>query len=188
MNTVTTERPVKPFAQSTRLFLLNLMAQRRKLIINGENRSERKSSLEAIRIISAQLNAYEYSTDISMARFFINHYNTIAGILPGKGSGCHQSRMSELFKIYNQAVIITSRTMKTYSYYRVTNDHGEAFVKTSDSDCTIISLSYEGRPEIKTFETSFKRYNGDVIVEISREIFQDGVRKVIDQLKRSLGL
>ena len=168
--------------------MLNLIAQRRKLLITGESRVQKRTALEAIQSIEPYLLAYQYN-DANMARFIVNHYHSIALILPGEGSSCHQARMNELLNIYNSAVVInTEAKMKRYNYYQVTNEHAEAWIKTSVSDCTLFSLSYEGKVEIRQYDTSFKRFNSDVIVEITKDYFIKGCQKVMEQIVKSVGL
>ena len=164
------------------------MAQRHKLLIKGESRIEKRMANDAVETVSRYLNAYEYN-DTTMARFFINHFTTISLIAPGKGSSCHEAQFNKLLQLYNKAVVInTQETMKKYSYYRVSNEHAEGYIKTSISDCIVASLNYEGKAEIRSFETSFKRFNGDVVVEISRDDFRTGFRKVVEHISKAAGL
>jgi hypothetical protein len=150
---------------------------------------EKRNAYDAIKIIDRQLSTYGYHADADMARFIKNHYDTISMMIPGEGSGSHKSRMSELLNIYNKAVAINSMIpMNKYSYYRISNENAEGFVKTSNINCFIVSLTYEGKVDIKQYDTCFKRFNGDVVVEITLDQFKDGARKVADQLIKILGL
>lgn len=168
--------------------MLSLVSQRRALIFKGESRVEKRTAIEAYEIIERYLNAYEYN-DVQMARFFCDHYTTISLMLPGEGSSCHQSRLNTLLKLYNKAVAINTqiKNMK-YNYYRVTNEHGEGYIRSSENECTIGSFSFDGKAEIRRFDTNFKRFSGDVIVEITYSDFIDGFRKVVNAISKAIGL
>jgi hypothetical protein len=179
----------KSFAQTSKAFILSLIAQRRRLLFIGESKIEKDNAYDAIKIIDRLLDAYEFASDESMARLVHNHYNTIAQILPGKGSACHKSRLKALMNIYNQAIIInTSKSMKEFTFYRVTNDNGEEFIKTNLIKCHVLKITYSGKIDVKEFDTNYKRFNGDVIVEITQEQFKEGARRIANQLMRNLGL
>lgn len=179
---------VKTFSHAARKFLLNLIAQRRKLTITGQGRIQKKMATEAIGLIHPYLVSYNYS-DAQMARFITTHFNTIMLILPGKGSSCHESRLKEMMKIYDQALQInTNKEMIKYTYYRVSSDHGEGYIKTSQSSCSVASLRFDGKAEIRQYDAMYKRFNGEVTAEITADKFREGCRKVLDVLKKDLGL
>lgn len=176
----------KQYVTIARDFLLDLIAQRRRARVAGERKVHRSASLQACGIIEAQLTNYQY-TNKTLAQFIIAHFNTIQLLVPGTGSENNSKYTIELMKIYNQALIInTDPLKKRYSYYLVANDFGESYVKNSSADCTIAKLGYDGRAEFIQYETSFKKYPGDTPVEITQRDYEDGVRKVLAQLRKDL--
>lgn len=178
----------KPFAKSAKDFITKLIAQRNRLIKEDKSRISKYSALQVIDFLNVHLNCYNYS-DGGMARFIVNHFSKIQLIVPGEGSGSHEQCMNDLLKIYNQAVVINSElSMKKFTYYKVTSDHGEAFVKTSLNECTVASLSYDGKAEVKQFESSFKKFNGDIAIEITKEAFQAGLKNVVEIIKKEAGI
>ena len=186
METLTTLH--KPFAKTAKDFIIKIIAQRNSLIKNNKSHIPKSEAVNAIDFLSIHLNSNNYTNE-GMARFIVNHFSKIQLIVPGEGSGCHKQCMYDLLKIYNQAVNINSAmTMKKYSYYKVTNDHGEAFVKTSLNECTVASMNYEGKAEIKQHESSFKKFNGDIAVEITKEAFQIGLKNIVEIIKREAGI
>jgi hypothetical protein len=184
----TTIIDTKPFVQTAREFLNKLMAQRRVLIDKNISRINKKAALEAIDIISKYLEAYKYTNE-TMAHFIVNHFNTIQMIVPGEGSRCHEHVTRGLMKIYNQALVIkTTDASRKFNYYLATNDFGQKYIKTSANSCSIAALSYNGKAEVRQYEKPFQKYNGDVVVEIARDNYLEGLRKVTDQLRKDTGV
>ncbi len=181
-------RMKESFAGEAQAFLRSIIGQRSKVTALGKGRKDNISMVLAIDTLKRYLDTYYYN-DEQMASFIIRHLETIQEIIPGEGSNCHDARTLELLKLYSRAVNITSmNNMKKNDYYHVTNDYGEAFVKTTSSGCMIASLSYDGNAEVKYFNTFFRKQSGDIAVEISHEQYVRGLIKVIEKIKKDNGL
>lgn len=172
------------FAREAQDFLKKIISQRARINSLRKGRRDRIETSMAASSLQVYLDNYYYS-DKQMAAFLIRHMDTIQEIIPGEGSGSHVKTQDELLKLYSRAVTIQSlNIMKETSYYQVTNDYGEAFVKTSKSSCTVASLTYDSKAEVRCFNSCFKKQNGDIALEISHDDYVKGLTRVIEKIKK----
>jgi hypothetical protein len=84
--------------------------------------------------------------------------------------------------------IATDPKVKRHNYYLVANDFGQSWVKLSIGECTIAKLSYEGKAEFMQYDLPYKKQYGDTATEITQKDFEDGVRKVLTQLRKDIDI
>ena len=172
------------FAQVIKVFLNPVIAERRKLNENNLSRINLSSSAQVCIEISQYINTYNYS-DQQAAAFFIRHSNTIQYILPGEGSKNHRARLDKFMMLLNESYkIIKLMDKEKFSFYRITNDAGEALVKTSHKSCTVIKHYYDGNWAVESFMAPFHKQSGDVVVEISADVFNTEFRKTLKSLNK----
>ncbi len=71
-------------------FVQMLIRQRRYLIASGQSKADPGFINSCLWELEKYLDAYQYDTDLKMARFWIQHSQEIAALIPGRRSPVHE--------------------------------------------------------------------------------------------------
>lgn len=104
------------FADETRTWLLTVIRQRKRLMIQNKSHKPEANVRMALDILDLMLKTYRYENDLHMARFVRQQLGNIAMILPGAGSTLRHKREREFTDIKKRALLISdaraSRTVE----------------------------------------------------------------------------
>jgi hypothetical protein len=175
------------FTNVVRNFIFSIVSQRRRLNQMGVSRINMLCSENICTMLYNYFNAYNY-TDTQAAVFFIRNHAQIKFILPGEGSNNNSARRQKFVELFNQSHdIIKAMEKEKFSFYKVTNDHGEAYIKTSHKRCIIVKTSYyNSEILIDKYDEAFKRTGGDVIIEIPEKLFIEQFNTATRTIKKAV--
>lgn len=170
------------FSAVIKAFLNSVISERRKLNESGQSRINVMNANMICDQIYKYINAYNYS-DHQAAAFFIRSADNIRFILPGPGSKNYQPRIDKFIRLYSISnEMIKAMDMEKFSYYRLTNESGEALIKTSHKRCIIIKKFFDGRTGLDKYDVPYKRQHDDIIVEIDVKIWEAEFHAAIKSL------
>jgi hypothetical protein len=110
------------YSDNTRCWLKSVIGQRKMLIRRNASHIDMARALVAINDLEKLLACYSYSNDLFMARFLRQQSQNIEFLLPGKGSSCHERRLTEWNMIKKTAILIAEEQTPKQNIYEPTTE------------------------------------------------------------------